>query len=48
MKVKISVDNQPIETNPYVELVFSRVVDALIGTLRDVEDWKTAHLEVEK
>ncbi len=48
MKVKLLVDGQPVETNPYVELVFSRIMEALIGTLRGVEDWKTVRLEVEK
>jgi hypothetical protein len=48
MNVKLLVDGQPVETNPYVELVFSRIVDALIGTLRGVEEWKTVRLDVEK
>ncbi len=48
MKVKLLINGKPVETNPYVDLVFSRVVDALVGTLRGVEDWKIVQLEVEK
>ena len=47
MKVKLVVDSKDVEMNPYVELVFVRVVDALIGTLKDVGGWKKVRLEVQ-
>ncbi len=47
MKVKLVVDSKDVEMNPYVELVFVRVVDALIGTLKDVDGWKKVRLEVQ-
>ncbi len=48
MKIKVTIDEKDVALNPYVELVFSRVVDALVSTLRDVDGWKKVRLEVEK
>lgn len=48
MKVKLVVDGKDVEMNPYVELVFVRVMDALIGTLKDVGGWKKVRLEAQR
>ncbi len=48
MRIKVTIDEKDVALNPYVELVFSRVVDALVSTLRDVDGWKKVCLEVKK
>ncbi len=48
MKIKVTIDEKDVALNPYVELVFAKVVDALVSTLRDVAGWKKVRLEVEK
>ena len=48
MKVKLEIDGKPVEVNPYVEQVFSKVIEALASTLRNVNKWKTIKVEVEK
>lgn len=47
MKVKVTIDEKPVELNSYVEMVFSKVIAALISTLRGTEGWKKVLLEVE-
>lgn len=48
MKVTLTVDNKTVKLNPYVELVFSRVVEALMSTLKDMHDWEQVCLEMKK
>ncbi|HEY4698766.1 MAG TPA: hypothetical protein VIH27_00135 [Nitrososphaerales archaeon] len=48
MKVKLEINGKPVEVNPYVEQVFSKVIEALASTLRDVKEWKEIKVEVEK
>jgi len=48
MKVKLEINGKPVEVNPYVEQVFSKVIEALASTLRDVKEWKEIKVEVER
>jgi len=47
MKVKVIIDEKPVELNSYVEMVFSKVINALISTLRGTEGWKKVRLDIE-
>ena len=47
MKLKVTIDEKPVELNSYVEMVFSNVIGALISTLRGTEDWKKVRLDIE-
>jgi len=47
MKVKVMIDEKSVELNSYVEIVFSKVIGALISTLRGTEDWKKVRLDIE-
>jgi len=40
MEVKLVVDGKEVELNPFVSKVFFKVIEALISTLKGVdEDW---------
>jgi hypothetical protein len=47
MKLKVTIDEKPVELNSYVEMVFSKVIIALISTLRGTENWEKVQLEIE-
>ncbi len=47
MEVRLVVDGEEIELNQYVMKVFGRVVEALVSTLKGVdEDWDVVQIEV--
>ncbi len=48
MKVKLTIDGRDVEVNPYVELVLAKVVEALVSTLRGVDEWRKVSLEVHR
>ncbi len=48
MKVKVTVNEKNVELNSYVEEVFSKILDALISTLRGTKNWKKVHIEIER
>ena len=47
MKLKVTIDEKSVELNSYVEMVFSKVITALISTLRGTENWEKVQLEIE-
>jgi|TARA_B100000315_G_scaffold133154_1_gene122664 hypothetical protein len=47
MKLKVTIDEKSVELNSYVEMVFLKVIIALISTLRGPENWKKVQLEIE-
>ncbi len=47
MEVRLVVDGEEIELNQYVMKVFGKVVEALVSTLKGVnEDWDVVQIEV--
>jgi hypothetical protein len=48
MKVELVVDGKKIPMNSYVRSVFFRVVEALISTLKGVEDWSDAEITIKR
>lgn len=47
MEVRLVVDGEDVELNEFVTKVFGRVIEALVSTLRGVdEDWEVVEIEV--
>ncbi len=47
MEVRLVVDGEDIEMNEFVTKVFGRVIEALVSTLKGVnEDWDIVKIEV--
>ena len=47
LKDFFTIDEKSVELNSYVEMVFSKVIIALISTLRGTENWEKVQLEIE-
>ncbi|MEM4575706.1 MAG: hypothetical protein QXR27_06020 [Archaeoglobaceae archaeon] len=49
MEVRLSVDGMEVELNPFVTKIIARVVEALVTSLKGVdENWRRIELEVIK
>jgi len=49
MEVKLVVDGKEVELNPFVSQVFFKVIEALVSTLKGVdEDWGYVEVEIYK
>ncbi len=47
MEVRLVVDGEDIELNEFVTKIIGRVVEALVSTLKGVdENWKVVEIEV--
>jgi hypothetical protein len=47
MEVKLVVDGEEIDLNPFVTKIMGRVVEAMISTLKGVEeDWNIVQIEI--
>lgn len=47
MEVRLVVDGEDVKLNEFVTKVFGRVIEALVSTLRGVdEDWEIVEIEV--
>lgn len=47
MEVRLVVDGEDIEMNEFVTKVFGKVIEALVSTLKGVdEDWDIVKIEV--
>lgn len=46
--IELLVDGEKISMNDYVQSVFSRVIEALVSTLKGVDGWSKIEIRMEK
>ncbi|MFP3910099.1 MAG: hypothetical protein ACLFVI_02760 [Archaeoglobaceae archaeon] len=46
--IELLIDGKKVPMNDYVESVFSSVIEALVSTLRGVDNWEKIEIKLER